>query len=234
MTASTIAIPRARRPRATAGCRWGSPAIYFVALVVVGLMLGAGRSTSSSAASAPTRRSRPTRRACPTRGRSQNYADVLGSPTLLGRGGATPRSPRSPRPSASSRSASWPASCSRATSSGARGLLYALFAAGLMFPMTVAITPLYIVVRNLGLMNSLAGIILPADRLRPADDDHHPRAVPARHPRRARGGRVDRRMPAASASSGAWWCRWRCPASSPSASSRSSRAGTATCCRCSS
>ena len=42
-----------------------------------------------------------------------------------------------------------------------RGLLYALFAAGLMFPITVAITPLYIVVRNLGLMNSLAGVILP-------------------------------------------------------------------------
>ena len=34
-----------------------------------------------------------------------------------------------------------------------RGALYALFAAGLMFPLTVAITPLYIVVRNLGLMN---------------------------------------------------------------------------------
>ena len=30
-----------------------------------------------------------------------------------------------------------------------------------MFPLTVAITPLYIVVRNLGLMNSLTGIILP-------------------------------------------------------------------------
>jgi raffinose/stachyose/melibiose transport system permease protein len=30
-----------------------------------------------------------------------------------------------------------------------------------MFPMTVAITPLYLVVRNLGLMNSMAGIILP-------------------------------------------------------------------------
>jgi raffinose/stachyose/melibiose transport system permease protein len=42
-----------------------------------------------------------------------------------------------------------------------RGALYALFAAGLMFPITVAITPLYIVVRNLGLMNSLAGVILP-------------------------------------------------------------------------
>ncbi|WP_210507246.1 carbohydrate ABC transporter permease [Naasia sp. SYSU D00057] len=42
-----------------------------------------------------------------------------------------------------------------------RGALYALFAAGLMFPMTVAITPLYIVVKNLGLMNSLVGVILP-------------------------------------------------------------------------
>ena len=30
-----------------------------------------------------------------------------------------------------------------------------------MFPMTVAITPLYLVVRSLGLTNSLAGIILP-------------------------------------------------------------------------
>lgn len=42
-----------------------------------------------------------------------------------------------------------------------RGAVYALFAAGLMFPMTVAITPLYILVRNLGLMNSLAGVIIP-------------------------------------------------------------------------
>ncbi|MCL3777151.1 MULTISPECIES: carbohydrate ABC transporter permease [unclassified Actinomyces] len=39
--------------------------------------------------------------------------------------------------------------------------LYSLFAAGLMFPMTVAITPLYILIRNLGMMNSLAGIIIP-------------------------------------------------------------------------
>jgi raffinose/stachyose/melibiose transport system permease protein len=42
-----------------------------------------------------------------------------------------------------------------------RGAVYALFTAGLMFPMTVAITPLYILVRNLGLMNSLAGVIVP-------------------------------------------------------------------------
>ena len=42
-----------------------------------------------------------------------------------------------------------------------RGLMYALFAAGLMFPITVAITPLYILVKNLGLMNTLPGVILP-------------------------------------------------------------------------
>ena len=40
-------------------------------------------------------------------------------------------------------------------------LMYSLFSAGLMFPMTVGITPLYLMIRNLGLSNSLAGIILP-------------------------------------------------------------------------
>jgi raffinose/stachyose/melibiose transport system permease protein len=42
-----------------------------------------------------------------------------------------------------------------------KGAMYSLFAAGLMFPATVAITPLYLLIRNLGLVNSLAGIILP-------------------------------------------------------------------------
>ena len=43
----------------------------------------------------------------------------------------------------------------------ASNAMYSLFAAGLMFPMTVAITPLYILVRELGLMNTHWGIILP-------------------------------------------------------------------------
>ncbi|WP_328473400.1 carbohydrate ABC transporter permease [Actinoplanes sp. NBC_00393] len=42
-----------------------------------------------------------------------------------------------------------------------QGAMYALFAAGLMFPPTVAITPLFILVRDLGLMNTLPGVILP-------------------------------------------------------------------------
>lgn len=41
------------------------------------------------------------------------------------------------------------------------GAMYSLFAAGLMFPLTVAITPLYILIKNLGLTNTLTGIILP-------------------------------------------------------------------------
>lgn len=42
-----------------------------------------------------------------------------------------------------------------------RGALYSLFAAGLMFPVTVAITPLYILIKNMHLMNSMPGVILP-------------------------------------------------------------------------
>ncbi len=84
------------------------------------------------------------------------------------------------------------------------GLIYALFAAGLMFPMTVAITPLYIVVRNLGLMNSLPGVIIPQIAF----------ALPitiiilvpflAAIPERAAGGRRRSTDAAGSASSGAW------------------------------
>ena len=56
-----------------------------------------------------------------------------------------------------------------------RGLIYAVFAAGLMFPMTVAITPLYIMVRNLG-PDELArrASSCPQIAFAPADHDHHP------------------------------------------------------------
>lgn len=40
-------------------------------------------------------------------------------------------------------------------------LFYALFAAGLMFPLTVAVTPLYIMLMKMNLTNSLTGVILP-------------------------------------------------------------------------
>lgn len=42
-----------------------------------------------------------------------------------------------------------------------KGAMYSLFAAGLMFPMVIAITPLYIVIKNLGLVDNLLGVIVP-------------------------------------------------------------------------
>jgi raffinose/stachyose/melibiose transport system permease protein len=42
-----------------------------------------------------------------------------------------------------------------------KGAMYSLFAAGLMFPLVIAITPVYIIVKDLGLIDSLTGIIVP-------------------------------------------------------------------------
>jgi raffinose/stachyose/melibiose transport system permease protein len=42
-----------------------------------------------------------------------------------------------------------------------KGAMYSLFAAGLMFPLVIAITPLYIVVKDLGLVDNLMGVAIP-------------------------------------------------------------------------
>ena len=42
-----------------------------------------------------------------------------------------------------------------------KGAMYSLFAAGLMFPMVIAITPLYIVIKDLGLTDNLMGVAIP-------------------------------------------------------------------------
>lgn len=42
-----------------------------------------------------------------------------------------------------------------------RNAMYTLFTAGLLFPLSVAILPLYLMLQNLGLLGSLAGVIIP-------------------------------------------------------------------------
>ena len=42
-----------------------------------------------------------------------------------------------------------------------RDALYSLFTAGLLFPISVAILPLYLMLRDLGLLGTLAGVIIP-------------------------------------------------------------------------
>ena len=138
---------------------WGSPVVYFIALVVIAVILVpvayiilGGFRTNAQITADPS--------GLPSPWNFQNYLDVLSGSMFW-------------------RQVLNSAIAALSTTAGAvilglmasyvlaryrfrgRGALYAMFAAGLMFPITVAITPLYIVVRDLGLMNSLPGIILP-------------------------------------------------------------------------
>jgi raffinose/stachyose/melibiose transport system permease protein len=154
MTRSTPARRRASRNR-----RWGSPIVYLAALLLIGLMLGpvlyiilGGFRTNSQITVDPA--------GLPNPWEFGNYTAVLASDTFW-------------------RQVTNSTIAAVATTVGVvvlgvmasyvlaryqfrgRGALYALFAAGLMFPITVAITPLYILVKNLGLVNTLPGVILP-------------------------------------------------------------------------
>src|ERR1044071_2222766 len=146
-----------RRSRRNGG--WGSPIVYLAALLLIGLMLGpvlyiilGGFRTNSQIIVDPA--------GLPNPWEFGNYADVLASDTFW-------------------RQVTNSTIAAVVTTVGVvvlgvmasyvlaryrfrgRGAMYALFAAGLMFPATVAITPLYILVKNLGLVNSLPGVILP-------------------------------------------------------------------------
>src|SRR3954454_1617277 len=146
-----------RKPRKDS--RRGNPVVYVAALVLIGLMLGpvlyiitGGFRTNSQITVNPA--------GLPNPWESGNYTDVLTSGVFW-------------------RQVANSTIVAVATTVGVvvlrvmasyvlaryrfrgRGAMYALFAAGLMFPATVAITPLYILIRDLGLANTLPGIILP-------------------------------------------------------------------------
>jgi len=161
--AAPVGSPRrsrlASRDRAPRALGWTSPVVYFVALLVIALMLApilyiiiGGFRTNAQITVDPA--------GWPSPWVAQNYIDVLTGPIFW-------REVLNSTIAAVSTTlgvvalglmAAYPLARYRFRG---RGALYALFAAGLMFPLTVAITPLYIVVRSLGLMNSLTGVILP-------------------------------------------------------------------------
>ena len=160
MAATIIEVPPARqRPAPLQKSSGGGLLIYFVALVLIGLMLApvayiilGGFRSNSEITVDPS--------GFPSKWQLVNYTEVLSSPIFW-------------------RQLSNSVICAVGTTIGVvvlgvaasfvlarykfsgRAALYALFAAGLMFPITVAITPLYIMIRGLGLSDSLAGIILP-------------------------------------------------------------------------
>ncbi|RKS80010.1 raffinose/stachyose/melibiose transport system permease protein [Motilibacter peucedani] len=149
----------AGRARESKKLEWGSPAVYAVALLMVAAMLApvvyivlGGFRTNAQITTHPA--------AFPGPWQLGNYTDVLGSSVF------------------------WREVLNSTISAGVttigvvvlglmvsyalarysfrgRGFMYALFASGLMFPVTVAITPLYILIKDLGLLDSLVGVILP-------------------------------------------------------------------------
>jgi len=161
-TLSAPPLPAEREPvrRRTSGApRWGSPGVYAFATLLIVAMLApvvyiviGGFRTNAQITSDPS--------GLPSPWRLDNYVDVLS-------GGVFWRQVLNSTIAATATTLGVVALGLMVSFALARyrfrgqGVMYALFAAGLMFPLTVAITPLYILVRTLGLMNDLGGVILP-------------------------------------------------------------------------
>jgi raffinose/stachyose/melibiose transport system permease protein len=159
MTLTTVRSNGGRIRRHREKLPWGSPAVYFVALVVIALMLGPviyiilGGFRSNSAITVDPA-------GFPNPWNFENYASVITSGRFWTQVGNSTFVALATTIGAVALGLAASYVIARYDFRG-RGVLYALFAAGLMFPITVAITPLYIVVRSLGLMNTLPGVILP-------------------------------------------------------------------------
>ena len=164
MTATTLprstAKQPARRPGAHSRSRGGAgPATYFIALLLVTvtlvpilyIILGGFR-TNSQITTDPA--------GFPSPWKLTNYLDVLSSPTFWREAGNSAIVALATAAAIVALGLMASYVLARYNFRG-RGALYALFAAGLMFPITVAITPLYILVRDFGLINHLGGVILP-------------------------------------------------------------------------
>ena len=159
-TTALIRTPVPRVPRRTAGAGRGSTVVVgFIALVVIALMLApvafvivGGFRTNSEITVDPS--------GLPSAWRFGNYGDVLGSQSFWQQVLNSTGTALATTVFVVALGLMAAYALSRYSFRG-RGALYAVFTAGLMFPMTVAITPLYILVRDLGLANTLAGVVLP-------------------------------------------------------------------------
>jgi len=157
MAATTIDAPVTyRRER---GLPWGSPAVYFVALLLIGVMLApvvyiilGGFRTNAQITVDPA--------GFPGPWNLGNYVDVLTGDTFWQEVLNSTLAAAATTAGVVALGLMTSYVLARYQFRG-RGAMYSLFAAGLMFPVTVAITPLYILVKTLGLMNSMPGVILP-------------------------------------------------------------------------
>jgi raffinose/stachyose/melibiose transport system permease protein len=159
MTSAVLGTSRRTRKRPKSSARWGSPATYFVALVVVALTMApivyivlGGFRTNSQITVDPS--------GLPHPWQWSNYADILKTSTFWTQFENSTLVAAATTVGVVVLGLMASYVLARYEFRG-RGLMFALFAAGLMFPITVAITPLFLLLKDLGLLNSLAGVILP-------------------------------------------------------------------------
>jgi len=154
-TARRAKPPKAPKPKQP----WGSPTTYFIALVVIGLTLApvvyivlGGFRTNSQITTDPA--------GLPSPWKLSNYTDVLGSSTFWTEflNSTLVAAVTTVGVVALGLMASYVLARYRFRG---RGLMFALFASGLMFPITVAVTPLFLLLKDLGLLDSRIGVILP-------------------------------------------------------------------------
>ena len=149
-----------RKPRATAsGATWGSPGTYLIATVLIAICIApvlyiiiGGFRTNSQITVDPS--------GWPDPWVLKNYADVLSSGLFWQQFGNSVIAAVSTTVGTVALGLMASFVLARYEFKG-RNAVYSLFAAGLMFPLTVAITPLYLLLKNLNLTNSLAGVVLP-------------------------------------------------------------------------
>ena len=163
MTATTAITTEGRgAPHQQAGRRfdWGQPFVYVIALVIVAVAIGpvlyvfiGGFRTTADLNANPA--------GLPDPWTLQNWSTVLGSPRFWGNVFASMilAVAATPRPVGFGLMAAFV--IARYTFRGRQGL-YGLFAAGLMFPLTVAALPLTLMLRTLGLHGSYLGVIIPS------------------------------------------------------------------------
>lgn len=161
MTATTTIVTGAPREAAPAGRRfdWGQPFVYLVALVVAAVAIGpvlyvfvSGFRTTADLNADPA--------GLPDPWTFQNWANVLGSARFWGNVFASTVLAVATTAGVVIAGIMAAFVLARYDFRGRQGL-YTLFAAGLMFPLTVAALPLTLLLRTMGLHGTYLGVIIP-------------------------------------------------------------------------
>ena len=138
---------------------WGNPVVYFFALLLVAICMGpvlfivlGGFNTNAGLTNSPA--------ALPWPLHWRNYLKILQSGAFWGPAWVSIRAAVITTAGVIVLGVSAAYALARYNFKG-RGALYSLFAAGLMFPLSVAIMPLFTILNQIKLLDTMVGLILP-------------------------------------------------------------------------